>query len=386
MRKIKSMCIVFVLVYMIFPAFTIIAYADDEWKSDVKKYVSNNDLNGAISYLKPFSETDWEAKIMRAAILADVSEPEEDYRKLVAELVDEDVDVVPLLQKVTKEVLGYNINLDLNGMMLYSYSTGDYSTSFSLATYQARRGSLFGKTFLGYAFIHCIDNGKEAIRIGISLEEIENGLKESVAAGDPVAMYVLAELYTFLGQNSEINYYREAAKLLNIIEKEGSVTYPKIGKEDDPDSMNVMGGHDFSIRNPLCCFYIGECYRFGDGDFPSDYDKAAEWYYKAGEICVIPEALQNYGHILLGKILNNDMTDDERNDLLSESAYYILYAAETCRKVAAQYDLAFLYYMIGDFETGDYWMKSSADNGFYPAQNYVPGSYHIEDWMQSTGS
>ena len=386
MKKLLCACIVVALVIMLLPIYTVTASADGDWKVLVKDYFFNSNIEEAVAYLEPISKTDKEAKIMRAALLANIANPEEDYRKIVAELVDEGYDVAPLLQNVTKEVLGFNINLDLNGMMLYAYCSGDYSTAFSLATYQARRGSLFGKTFLGYALIHCIDNGKQASRIGIDLEEIENGLKESVAAGDPVAMYVLAELYTFMGHESEVNYYRESARLLNDVEEAGSIPYPKSIEDDGPDSLNKLSGLDFSVRNPLCCFFIGECYRFGDGDSSVDYDEAAHWYLKAFEMFGLPEAAQNYGHILLGKILKNEVLDDERDEVFRESAYYIEYAAKTCRKVAAQYDLAFVYYMINDLETGDYWMKTSAENGFYPAQNYVQGSYQFEDWMPQTGS
>ena len=383
MRRILTRCCSIVLMLAMLSNFSAAASADSDWKSTAKEYFYNSEYDSAVAYLKPFAENDPEAKALRAAILSTAGNPEEDYRVIIAELIDDGEDFVPLLERVTKEVLGFVINLDLNGTMLHTYCEGDFDTAFSIAAYQARRGSVFGRSFLVYACMNCKDTAKEIKRLGITGDELEYWIEESCTAGDPVAMYLLAETNTYLERKGDVNYYEKAAELLRILEQGGRIPEPEgRDSEDDPDSLNLnpMSGLGFSVRNPLICFFIGECFRFGDGDFPKDLDQAGEWYRKAAEQG-LPEGAENYGHTLLQKLLYRQVSGDDYDEVLNECYYYLQRAATTHGRPAAQYDLAALYYSIGDTDNGRLWMKTSAENGFSLAREYVDGSYSFKDWM-----
>ena len=355
-----------------------------DWKSTVKEYWNNSNTGTIASYLKPYEENDPEAKVIRAAFLSMEENTGEDYRSLIAELIDSGEDVAMLLSSVSKELFGTSINLSYNEMALNSYCNRDYSSAFSIAVYQAKRGSVFGRAFVGYLLLCCNDNSLELTRLNVSGYQIITWLQENINAGDPVAMYIMADINRITKRESEVNYYDKAAELFDVLAQGGSIPDPSKNSSDDyPDSTNWITGLGFTTANPLIQYFIGECYRFGDGAFPKDFEKAAEWYHLAADRG-LPEACECYGHILL-MTFDGKLFEDVGVDRFNECLSYLLFAAEH-EKPAAQYDLALIYSSTGLAEREDdvdYWMRKAADNGYPAAQQYVEdGKIRREDWMQ----
>lgn len=349
---------------------------DKEWKNIVRNYVVAEEFESVAAYLKPYADSDPEAKILRAAFLSMDEEPEEDYRAVIAELIDTGEDPIPLLEAVSREVLGFALQLDFDGMALNTYCEGDYSTAFSIAAYQAGRGSVFCRSLIALGVFYYPHAEEEFTRIGVSRENVKEWLDSNIAAGDPVAMYIQAEFNTATDAESEVNYYDKAAELLIKLAEGGTIPQP-----EDPTGMNWLNGLGFSTTNPLISYFIGECYRFGDGGFQQDLSQAEQWYHAAADKG-LPEARIYYGHILLKKILSDQVPEEEYNDVVNKCYFYLVSAADLHERSLAQYDLGILYLTHGDTEEGEVWMKRAAENGNQYAETYVKNHVLvIVDWM-----
>ena len=351
---------------------------DKEWKNVVRDYMDAEEYDSIAVYLKSYAYSDPEAKIIRAAFLSMEEEPEEDYRAVIAELIDAGEDPVLLLETASREVFGVVLQLDYDGMALNTYCEGNYSTAFSIAAYQAEQGSIFCRSLIAFGMLYYPHFEDEIARIGISREEFKEWLASNIAAGDPAAMYIQAEINIAADAESEVDYYEKAAKMLIKLAEGESIPQPDAV---DSAGINLFNGLGFSTTNPLISFFIGECYRYGDGSFPQDFNQSEEWYHTAADRG-LPEARLNYGHILLRKIMSDQVPEENYADVVDECYFYLASAADIHERSLAQYDLAILYMILGDMEDGEIWMKKAAENGNIYAETYVNKNVlTIIDWM-----
>ncbi len=358
------------------------------WKTEVKEYYKNGEYEIIGDYLRTYSDIDDQARVLRAFFLSMEETQEEDYRDAVAEIINDGIDMKTELDNISKELFNVCYTLDYDSMALNTYCIGNYSTSSTLARYQAKRGDFFGRDLFifgvlyNYAFYEAASEKEE-----ISLDEIEEWIDSNIQAGDPISMYLKAEMSTYTGAEEDMDYFHKAAYLLSEIAQGGSITVKgEENNEDDEDNINdgfmsLLSVGGYTTSNPLISFYIGECYRFGDGTFPQDLDQAKPWYKQAAERG-LPEARQNYSHLLLWQLLNDEVTEEEYDNTVDECYFYLAWAANNCSLPRAQYDYAIFYYCNDDTENGKLWMERAAESGFKTAIDCIESdSVIVRNWM-----
>ena len=359
------------------------AYAGSEWKTAVREMVYNKESEKVADYLVPYATYDQEAKILYAVFLSQDANATEDYRDVVAEMIDDGVDVEALLNRVSEEVLGFIQTLDYNGMAFNSYCIGNIKTAESIAAYRARKGDLFARSLVAHSIFNVKLRQDAYAHTGLSTEEFRQWIEENVQVNDPVAMYVEADIYTYNEVEPDADYYTMAADLLQILAQGGKITY---GYENaDPQGtlglQSLLTGLDMSSNNPLISYYIGECYRYGDGVFAQDKAQAEKWYRQAAERG-LPEAQMNLGHILLFKLIRDQVTDADYNSVVNECYTYLTGAASKGYNYLSEYDLALFYLAMGDQESGNQWMKVAAEDGSPQALAYIQNNtLMLFDWM-----
>ncbi len=346
--------------------------SDAEWIEAVEAYAKSFDYDNALKTLQPYLEDYPAARAFEALLYSQMESKngEDLYRYKYALLVADGEDPQALLDYVTKKIYGFTVALDFGGMAYNTYTRGDYVSAAELYYYLAKTGDRNAKETLCFAMLDnpvFISNlptlpNKETIREAIQQYYIELGENES----DPVAMYITADAINSYGEFLDlpkvepVELYKKAASLFSKIISDGKL-------EEDSEEVDLMMSlttyytHSrLDTNNPLVCYYIGECYEYGDPPISTNYDEAAKWYKKSADIG-LPEGAFNYSYCLL----------TGRAEGTYEDCVNYLYQAADAKNAMASYYWGVLLLHMGLNDEAEEYMKFAADAGHKYATVFI---------------